>query len=153
MVVGHRGTRGLLDELLVSPLERALAFAQRPRAAVLVGDHLELDVARALDELLAEHVRVLEARLGLAPGPGEGIRHLGFGSYDAHSAAAASAARLEDDRIADPLGLARGMLGIQEDAAARQERQAESLGVPARGDLVAPGPHRLGRRADEGDAA
>ena len=46
-----------------------------------------------------------------------------------------------------------GVRGVLEHAAAGQERQAEALGVLARGDLVAPGAHRLGRRADEGDAA
>ena len=59
---GHRGARRLLDHLLVAALERALALAERPHAAVLVGEDLELDVPRPLDELLQVDVGVLEAR-------------------------------------------------------------------------------------------
>ncbi len=134
-------------------LQRALALAERPGVAVLVGEHLELDVARALDELLAEDVRVLEARLRLAACAREGLGHLGLGAHDAHPAPAAAAARLEDDRVADALRLTRCVRRVLEHAGARQQRQAEPLGVAARGDLVAPRAHRLGRRSDERDPA
>ena len=76
----------------MAPLERALALAERPDAAVLVGEDLELDVPRPLDELLAVDVGVLEARLGLAACAREGVGHLGVAADDAHPAPAAAAA-------------------------------------------------------------
>jgi hypothetical protein len=52
--------RRLLDHLLVAALDRALALAEVDDVAVLVGQHLDLDVARLLDELLDEHAVVAE---------------------------------------------------------------------------------------------
>ncbi len=49
-VVERRGA--LLDHLLMSPLERALALAEVDARAVAIGEHLDLDVARPLDRLL-----------------------------------------------------------------------------------------------------
>ena len=64
---GQRRGAGLLDHLLVAPLHRAVAHAGRPDVAVLVGDHLHLDVPAALDQPLHEDGRVAERarRLGL----------------------------------------------------------------------------------------
>jgi len=47
---------GLLDELLVAALDRALALAEVHHVALAVGHHLDLDVAGALDVLLDVHV-------------------------------------------------------------------------------------------------
>ncbi len=47
---GHRRAGRLLDDLLVAALKRALAFAEGPDAAVLVGEYLELDVPGTLDD-------------------------------------------------------------------------------------------------------
>src|SRR5204863_5802630 len=41
--------RALFDQLLVPPLCRAVALADRPNRAVAVGEELDLDVPRALD--------------------------------------------------------------------------------------------------------
>ena len=45
-------TGGLFDELLVAALDGALALAQAHHIAVLVGEDLKLDVARAIEVLL-----------------------------------------------------------------------------------------------------
>ena len=45
--VGHRGRRRFLQQLLVAPLDAALALAQNFHVAVLVGQHLKFDVPRA----------------------------------------------------------------------------------------------------------
>ena len=74
----HGGARRLLHDLLVAALERALALAERPDPAVVVGEDLELDVPRALDELLEVDVGVLEARLGFPRGAPEGVGDLGL---------------------------------------------------------------------------
>ena len=50
----------LFDELLVTALDGALALAEGEDVAVLVGEDLELDVARALDELFHVEVAVAE---------------------------------------------------------------------------------------------
>ena len=56
----------LLEHLLVAPLHRALALAEREHGAVGVGEQLDLDVARSLDVSLAEDGAVAERGLGLA---------------------------------------------------------------------------------------
>ena len=61
----------LFDELLVAALDGALALKERGHVAVLVGQHLELDVARLLDELL--HVELAVA---------EGVGRLGVGGVE-----------------------------------------------------------------------
>ena len=68
---GQGGRRGLLDQLLVPALDRALALAQVDHLAVLVAEDLELDVPR-LDEVLLQVDRaVAEGLLGLLAGGGE----------------------------------------------------------------------------------
>ena len=59
--VGDEGRRSFLDHLLVAPLDRALALVQIDHVAVRIAQHLDLDVARLLDELLDEHSVVAEA--------------------------------------------------------------------------------------------
>ena len=61
---GGRGMRivrerrgGFLDELLVAPLDRAVAFAEVDTDAVAIAQHLDLDVPRVLDVLLAVNLR------------------------------------------------------------------------------------------------
>ena len=58
--------RRLFDDLLVAPLDGAFAFADGPHGAVLVGEHLHLDVVAGGQVALAEHRRVAERRLRLA---------------------------------------------------------------------------------------
>jgi hypothetical protein len=58
---------------------------------VLVAQHLDLDVARALDELLDEHAIVAEARQPLALGRLEAFAHVGLAPREPHALAAAAA--------------------------------------------------------------
>ncbi len=53
------------DQLLMAALDGALALEERGHVAVLVGQHLELDVARLLDELLHVELAVAEGVGGL----------------------------------------------------------------------------------------
>ena len=62
---GRRGR--LLDELLVTALDRAVALAEMDDVAVRVGEHLHLDVARIVEVALDVHRGVGEVRLALAP--------------------------------------------------------------------------------------
>jgi hypothetical protein len=149
----HGRAGRFFDELLVTTLQRAFALAQGPDPTVKVGQHLKLDVAGALDELLAVHVRVLESGLGFAPRTSERVGHLRVAADDSHSATPASTTCLDDDRIPHALRLADCVVGAREHATARQQWQAEPLGVSPGRDLVAPGAHGLGAGSDERDAA
>jgi hypothetical protein len=83
---------------------------------------LELDVPRPLDELLAVHVGVLEARLRLVAGAGEGVGHADVVAHDAHPSPATAAAGLYDDGIADAIGFTDGVVGVLEHLAALEQR-------------------------------
>ena len=90
--------RRLLDDLLVAALDRALALAERPHRAVLVGHDLHLDVVPGRQVRLAEHRRVAERRrrLGLGRGdlPIEHVERLD----DAHAAPATARRGLDQHR-------------------------------------------------------
>src|SRR3546814_11599318 len=58
---------------LVAARGGAFALAQIDDIAVSVAQHLNLDVARPLDELLDEHAVVAEAGLGFVPHRLEGV--------------------------------------------------------------------------------
>ena len=52
LLLGQRGRRRLLEQLLMPPLDRALALAQVHDVAVMVAEDLQLDVPRVLEVLL-----------------------------------------------------------------------------------------------------
>ena len=52
--------------------------------AVLVAEHLDLDVARIDDEFLDEHPVVAEGRQGLGAGTGNAVANLGRRMGDPH---------------------------------------------------------------------
>ena len=66
----HARRRRFLDHLLVAALQRAVALEQMDDIAVLVAEHLHLDMARAGDIFLDQHAVVAEGgrRLALAGG-------------------------------------------------------------------------------------
>ncbi len=145
--------RGLLDDLLVAPLHRAVAYAERPRGAVPVGDDLDLDVPGAGDQALQEDDAGAERAQRLLAGAREGVGEL-LGRGDHPDAAPASArGRLEHQRVADLVAGAQGVVqGGDLAAAPRSDRDADLLGDQLRADLVAELAHRVGVRPDEGDA-
>ena len=91
--------RRLLEHLLVAPLQRALALAEREHVAVGVGDDLHLDVPRARQEALDEHAVVAEAGLGLALGGGDRLVELVGARDDAHPAPTAARRGLDQQRV------------------------------------------------------
>ena len=99
-VVDRRRGR-LLDELLVASLDRAVPLAEVDHVPVPVREHLDLDVARILDEPLDVDGRVGEV---LLPLPRRGVeRTLGFAGLadDLHALAAAARGGLDDERVPD----------------------------------------------------
>ena len=88
--VADEGRRRLLDHLLVAALDRALALVQVDDVAVRVAEHLDLDVARLLDELLDEDAVVAEAVARLVAAGREALEGLLVVVGDAQALAAAA---------------------------------------------------------------
>src|SRR5665647_3208110 len=101
---GRRGR--LLDELLVAPLDAAVALAEVDAVALAVGEHLDLDVPRRADVLLHVHGAVAEGGFGLALSLTHGGGQLGgvLDDADALPAAALSPMRSMDSG-AGPMNL------------------------------------------------
>ena len=76
LLVGERRRGRLLEHLLVPALGRAVALVEVEHGAVVVADHLHLDVAAALDVLLDEHGVVAEGAQRLALRGGDRLVHL-----------------------------------------------------------------------------
>jgi hypothetical protein len=88
---GEQWRRGLLDDLLVPALQRALPLAEVDHVAVGVGQDLDLDVPRGGDQALDEQGVVAERAARLAPGRREGVSE-GVGTVDLPHALPAAAA-------------------------------------------------------------
>ena len=150
LLLGQYRGAGLLDHLLVSALDGAVAHSRRPDIAVVVGDDLDLDMAGIGDKAFEEHHRVAERALGFALRALECDFEFVGGEHLADTAAAATTTGLDDQRVADGLCVAAGVLaGLDGAAAPRCERNAHLLGQQFGFDLVAQGAHRGGRRPDE----
>jgi hypothetical protein len=98
------GAGAFLDHLLVAPLHGAVALAQVDGVAVLVGQHLDLDVARVLEVFLHVHRRVVEGRGRFGLGHLHRAQQGRLGVHHAHAAPTATAGGLDDHRVADGLG-------------------------------------------------
>src|SRR4029079_12056679 len=97
----NEGRRRLLDDLLVAALNRAFALVQVENVPVLVAEHLNLDVAWRLDELLDEDAVVAEAVEALALHRLEALANVLFGPGESHALAAAAGRGLHHHRITD----------------------------------------------------
>ncbi len=153
-LVVERRRRRLLDQLLVPPLDRALALAEMHHVAVAVAEHLELDVPRLDQVLLQVDGAGAETLLRLLAGGHElALQALAL-LDDAHAAAAAARRRLEDHRVADLGGHPLRLLQVgQRLAAARQHRHpGVGRGLPRLG-LVAHQPDAGRRRPDPAEVA
>ena len=64
----------LLDDLLVTALQSAVAFTEVDHRAVLVPEDLDLDVPGLADVPLQVQPPVAERGVGLSPGPGQRAR-------------------------------------------------------------------------------
>ena len=147
------GTRRDLDQLLVAPLDGAFALAQVTHAARAVADDLDLDMARARDQLLDEKVAVAEGAAGFRLAAGEGLIDLIELGDGAHPASAAAGDRLDHHRTAGTQG-GQEIAGLVQAGRARgsgQHGNAGALGQQSRLDLVAEELENFGPRADESD--
>ena len=148
------GRRRALHDLLVAPLDRAVALEQMHDIAVRVAQNLDLDMARALDQLFQIDLVLAESRLGLPLRFGDLALEILFRADHAHAAAAAAPGGFQHHRIADfggHLADLRHVVGKR--FRRRNDRHADLDREVARGDLVAEPAHRLRLRADEDQAA
>src|SRR5205085_3151685 len=81
--------RRLLQQLLMPPLDRALALAQAHHLAVLVGQYLELNVPGMLDILLHVEIAIAERPRRFGLGRFEQAGQFLFVADNAHAASAA----------------------------------------------------------------
>ena len=153
MASSSSGDGRLLDDLLVAALDRAFALAEIDHVAVLVAEHLDLDVARIGDELLDEDPVVAEGGCGFRLGAGEALGDLARGIGDAHALAAAAGGGLDHHRIADLVGDGHRLLRpLDHPEIARDGRNLGGGRGLLRLDLVAHGGDGARIGADEDDA-
>ena len=149
----QNGGGGLLDNLLVPTLYRAVAFAEMDCVAVAVDGDLNFDVARVFYELLDEDPGVAEGSGRLPPGQQEGGGEIPRFAGDLHSASAASGRRLQQYGIPYVGRRPGGLLLVPDRVrAARDGRDPHGGHGLLCGDLV---PHRcdvIGARTDEYEA-
>ena len=142
--VGQERRRRLFHQLLEAALQRAVAGAGDDDVAVLVGDHLRLDVARLVQVALDEALAAAERRDGLAGGRLEQLGDLFDGAGHLHAAAAAAEGGLDRDRHAVLLGEGHHLVGVLDRVGgAGHQRRLRAGGDVAGGDLVAEVADRL----------
>ncbi len=144
LAVGEERCRGLLDELLVAALQRAVPRRDDDDVPVAVGEALGLDVARTVEVLLHEALAPAERGDRLADRRLEQVGDLLDGAGDLQAASPTAVRRLDRDRDAvllrerhDLVGPADRLLG------ARHQRRAGPLGE-------VPGLHLVAQRVDGG---
>jgi hypothetical protein len=133
LLVGEERRGGLLDELLVAPLQRAVAGGDDDDVAVLVGQALGLDVAGVVQEALDEALAATEGRDGLAHGRLEQLGDLLEGAGNLQAATAAAVGRLDGDGQTVLLGELDDLVGALD----RVGRAGNQGGVGREGDVRA----------------
>ena len=154
--LGQAGCRGLLDQLLVAPLHRAVALADRDDVAGCVAEELHLDVAGRHDLALEVDGSVTERAGGLAGSREQRRRELVLRDDAPHAPTTASRGRLHEQGEADlprrgddRVHLARPVDRRRLERAG-DVRHARVPGRPARGQLVAQRRDHVGGRPDPG---
>src|SRR6185312_12737406 len=129
LLLGEQRRAGFLDHLLIPALNGTIAHSGRPNIAVVVGDHLDLDMAGVGDKALQEHHRVAERALSLALRALECDFEFIRGEDLADTAAAATTTGFDDQRVANGLCVPAGVLaGLDRATAPRCEWNAHLLG-------------------------
>ena len=144
---------GLLQQLLVAPLDGAVPVAQLDHIPLAVGHDLELDVAGVDNQLLQVHLPAAEAGHRLAAGLLKEGDELLRVVHPAHAPAAAAGGGLDEYRVADGIGQGLGLLGgVHRPVGAGHHRHPRLLHELPGGGLVAHGADHVAGGADEGDA-
>ncbi len=144
--------RGLLDQLLVTALHRAVPVAEEEHRAARVGDDLRFHVVRAIDVPLQEHLGPSEVRLRLARGPFQRLLEVVAVADDVHALATAAERGLHQEREADPRSLFLRLRDVHRLGRAGNDGHAGGVGDPPGSRLVTHRLDGLRRRADEREA-
>ena len=136
----------------MAALDGTLPLKERSHVAMLIGQHLEFDVAGLLDKLLHVQLAIAEGIGRLAGCRMKEIGQLLRGAHNSHAASAAAGFGLQNDRVAHGL---RAFLRLR-------SRSEHAIGTGQNGHfgllhrlaglfLLAHQPGYLGRRTDELD--
>ncbi len=151
---GGQQRRGrLLNHLLVTALERAVAFAKRHHMASAIAEHLHLDVARARHIAFEEDAAIAEVAGAQPRDRGEALADVRLAGAHRHANAASAGGCFEDDRVADPPRRLHRRHLVGQQIGAWCQRHAILGGQRPRGVLQAEGADVAGSGADECDAA
>ena len=145
------GGRRLLDQLLVAPLDRTVAFTERRQIPRPVAEQLDLDVPRADDQLFDVDRPVAERAGRLASGVVERSVQLVRSIDPSHPAPAAAGGGLDKQRKAELVQL-RGARILRRNEQSRGHGHPGVDGRATRRELVAKPLHRFRRWADEDEA-
>ena len=111
LLLGQERRGRLLDQLLVAPLQRAVAGADDDDLAGAVGEHLRLDVARLVEVALDEALAAAEGGDRLAYGAVVQLGDLAALAGDLQPAAAAAERCLDGDGQAVLVGEGEHLVG------------------------------------------
>src|SRR6478672_7439998 len=143
--------RRLLDKFLMTTLHAAVTFTQMDVIAVTVAEHLNLDMADLRKEPLEIDLRVSKCRFGLRRSLLEPCRKVLGGCHNAHSAAAAPSACLQQKRKLEAGCNGTGIVGHgKAPIGPRHERNSNCGRSSPRRDLVAHARDAIAVRTDEG---
>ena len=144
------GRRRTLNQLLVAPLHRAVAFEEMDQVAVGIAQYLHFNVAGLTHEFFQVDLIVAESREGFAPRHGDFRAQTGRIVDHPHPASAAAPTGLEHQRKAHDFGqLERGVEIVGERAGGRHHRHTGRLRELPRAHLVSDLAHHVARRPDE----
>ena len=151
---GKAGGRRFLDDLLVAPLHRAITTAQPQRIAVMVGQHLDFNMARMHQEFLQIDIAVAECTACLLLRQRERVGKVRRHMDHAHATPAAAAGRLDDHRVADTVCERPQHIRLlrQRPVRAGDAWHTGRPHGPLSSDLVAHDADRRGLWSDEGQA-
>src|SRR5258708_36269147 len=121
------GRGSFFDELLVAPLRRAVALAQRNDMTGTVAEYLHLDVPRTFDVLLQEQAAAAEVLFGDALHRVKAFRKFRPLPHELHADAAAPGRALYHHGIADARGFIPSLFKVHQQPAPAQYRQPLTL--------------------------
>ena len=146
--------RRFFDHFLVTTLHRAITLAQPDGVLERIGENLNFNVPRVLQEFLHVDLRVAERTAGFFARHVDRVDQRRFRVDHAHAAATTAASGLDDDRVADLAGNFHDLFRIFRQRAFRT-RHARHAGLDhglLGHDLVAHHADSFRTRADEGEA-
>ena len=118
------GRRRLLDDLLVSSLDRAIAFAEGQNLASAVAENLNLNMARHFDKLLEINSALFEIGFSQTLDRFKSFPQLGRGPAELETDPTATRRAFDHDRKSDLLSGLQCVIRVRQKSRARQKRCA-----------------------------